>query len=493
MDSLVNDVLKSDPKAPQDVWLHFSEFCKHPRPSKHEEKIRTYLKNFADQQGLNWKEDKIGNIVIYVPATKGYEQVEPVLIQNHIDMVTDALPEIKIDFFQDAIKPYVDGEWVKAKGTTLGADNGIGACLALSLINKSQTILHPPLELLFTIDEETGLTGALELDISMVNSKRMLNLDTEEWGALYIGCAGGLDVKFQKELILEEGEGEVFTVKVSGLTGGHSGLDIHLQRGNAIVILADLLAQLKGKVKIINFSGGKAHNIIPRNASTSFALNQLTNEEFNNIFNQWKQYWLTILPVEDQNVFHTEIESKQQKFKCISMKDWTEELSSFFQQFPHGAHQFVTQKYQSDPLVRLSNNFAKLSIDNGKVMLLTSIRFFEQQEGERLKQRCLELGKKYNFNMVVRNGYPSWAPNFDSKFLKRIAGIYQKNYGTPPQIKAIHAGLECGIILAKKPGMEAVSMGPLIMGAHSPDEKVLIKDVTRSWDFLCFVLADLLG
>lgn len=492
MNSLVSEVLKIDPKAPQEVWMHFSEFCKNPRPSKHEEKIRAYLKKFATDQGLSWKEDAVGNTLIYVPGSNGYENCEPILIQNHVDMVTDALPEVKIDFFNDPIIPFVDGEWVKAQGTTLGADNGIGSCLALCLINHREKIKHPPLELLFTIDEETGLTGALELDASMIKSKIMLNLDTEEWGALYIGCAGGIEIKYHEEYNLEENELEVFTVKVAGLIGGHSGLDIHRQRGNANIILADLLSQFNDKVQLVSFNGGKAHNIIPRNAVAVFALTQLTVDDFSKIFNSWKKYWEKILPKEDKKLFSAEFSVKKQKSKFLPIEKW-QNLNSFLQQFPHGAHQFVLQEGQTETLVRLSNNLAKIQFENGRFTLLTSIRFFEQEEGDRFKQKCLDLGRSHKLKMDLKNGYPSWTPDFESKLLSRVVDIYQKNYGSKPEVKAIHAGLECGIILAKKIGMEAVSMGPLIVGAHSPDEKVLITDVTKIWNLLCFVLADLVG
>lgn len=495
MHNLVSDVLKVDPNAPIEVWNHFAEFCNHPRPSKHETKIRQYLKEFATSQKLQWKEDLIGNTIIYLPASKGYENCEPVLIQNHVDMVTDALPEVKINFLTDPIRPMVSGDWVKAQGTTLGADNGIGACLALALIDHREKIKHPPLELLFTIDEETGLTGALELDASMINAKKMLNIDTEEWGALYIGCAGGLEIKYQKTFKLEIDEGEVIVLKLSGLVGGHSGLDIHKQRGNANIILADLLSQINTELRLIAFSGGKAHNIIPRSATATFALNDLSFEKLKLIVDKWKNYWLKILPKEDRENFLVELEVKEQKqqYQYLSDNEWQTILKPFLQQFPNGAHQFVIHDGQEELLVRLSNNFAKLNFEKGKVTLLTSIRFFEQEEGERFKQRCMALGEKYTFDLEVKNGYPSWTPDFESQFLKKVSNTFKKNYGELPQIKAIHAGLECGIILAKKPGMEAVSMGPLIVGAHSPDEKVLIKDVTKTWNLLCFVLADLIG
>lgn len=495
MNKLVTDILKVAPQAPKEVWQHFSEFCLHPRPSKHESKIREYIKSVAQKNGLQWKEDKVGNTIIYVPASKGHEHSAPVLIQNHVDMVTDALPEVQIDFMNDPINAFVDGEWVKAQGTTLGADNGVGACLALALIDHREKMIHPPLELLFTIDEETGLTGALELDASMIQSKTMLNLDTEEWGAFYIGCAGGLEIKYLQEFtsIESQQEGEAVTVKIAGLVGGHSGLDIHRQRGNAIVMLIDLLNMIKENVELIAFNGGKAHNIIPRNATVEFGLKNISRMEFEKVFKDWKTYWLKMLPLEDQKHFSADFEVKKKKYSSLSSQDWLGSLSSFLQQFPHGAHQFVLEEGQTETLVRLSNNLAKIQWEKGKFSLLTSIRFFEQAEGERFKEKCLLLGRHHKINMEVKNGYPSWAPNFNSKLLEKVVNIYQKNYGSQPRVKAIHAGLECGIILAKKPGMEAVSMGPLIVGAHSPDEKVFIEDVTKTWNLLNFVLADLVG
>jgi len=493
--SFIEQILKVDSKAPVAVWNHFINFCSHPRPSKHEEKIKQYVRSVATAAGMNFKEDQVGNIVVYIPATIGFEKFPTILIQNHLDMVVDALPDKKINFMTDPIEIKTDGDWVRAEGTTLGADNGIGACLALSLIDFHEKLNHPSLELLFTVDEETGLTGALELDPNLINAKHMINIDTEEWGALYIGCAGGLEIKFEQKFSTEKISGEKYLVQISSLIGGHSGIDIHRQRGNAIVMLIDLLAQLVAQqgdaVKLVAINGGKAHNIIPRDARMEIMIDSSRAKQFGEIVDHWKNYWSKILPEEDARSVKYKIENQGAgEGQVLSSEDLKSTLLPFLTLYPHGAHQFAHGS--TELLVRLSNNLAKLSLMAGDFNSLTSIRFFEHEEGERLKFKCMQLGEKFQMQMNVKNGYPSWAPNFSSPLLKMVSNSFEELFGHAPQVKAIHAGLECGIITAKKAGLEAVSFGPLIQGAHSPDEKVLIKDVTKCWDFLCFVLKQFL-
>lgn len=491
MTSFVQHILKSDSGAPLTVWRHFEQFCLHPRPSKNEEKIKKYIIAFAESNKLSWKKDKVGNVIIYIPGSEGFQKSKPVLIQNHIDMVTDAIPEKIINFLNDPIEPYVDGDWVKAKGTTLGADNGIGSSMALALIDHQKEFIHPPLELLFTVDEETGLTGALELDPSMIQSSRMINLDTEEWGALYIGCAGGMDVRFNAEISTQEDSGIYYSLKIQGLFGGHSGLDIHRQRGNAIVLGIDFITSISDSVKLIQIEGGKAHNIIPRNSNFIFALNDLSEIELNKKFEKWKQYVQSILPKEDLESLVITLEQRNGSYKYIQRSFWQEKFKYFLQFFPNGAHKFELESKQEEPLVRLSNNFALCSLKEGAFKALTSIRFFKQDEGVKLKNQCVSLATLAGISYEVRDGYPSWTPDFGATFLKKISQLYIEKFSLEPKVKAIHAGLECGIILAKKPGMQAISLGPCIKDAHSPEEKVLIADVRKTWEFLIFVLSRL--
>lgn len=488
MTPFLKDILISDPNAPIEVWNHFEQFCVHPRPSKHEEKIRQYLISFAESKNLKWKKDKVGNVIIYVPGTNNLENSSSVLVQNHIDMVTDALPEKEINFFNDSIEPYVDGDWVKAKGTTLGADNGIGASMALSLIDFHNKFSHPPLELLFTVDEETGLTGALELDETLIKSSKMINLDTEEWGAIYIGCTGGMDVKFSAQIPTNQENGTFYELKIQGLCGGHSGLDIHRQRGNALVIGLDFLILYNNSIRLIQIDAGKAHNVIPRSASIKFSVVNLSESELQKKFVSWKNFIASTLSKEDLASLVISLEKKYGNYQAIHQEFWNKKLKYFFQFLPNGAHRFELESKQEVPLVSLSNNFAVCKLHEGSFNAATSIRFFKQEEGNRLKNKCISLAEQTGLQYEVRDGYPSWTPDFESQFLKKIVNLYREKFSIDPKIKAIHAGLECGIILAKKPGMQAISIGPCISGAHSPDEKVLIKDVSKAWSFLIFVL-----
>lgn len=475
------------PAEPKAVWGYFHNITQLPRPSKQEDKVREFILSEAKKLNLKTDVDEVGNVIVFVPASQGYESHEPVIIQNHMDMVTDATPDRKINFSQDPIITLRDGDWIKADRTTLGADNGIGCAAALALMNDP-SIQHPPLELLFTIDEETGLKGAWGVDGSKLTGKKMLNLDTEEWGSLYIGCAGGIDYEFNKavELVPSKIKGSFFKLTAGGFLGGHSGVDIHEQRGNAIKFLIDWMNSLpSGTFEIAEWRGGKAHNIIPRDA---FAIVKLSNPEAaketaKTVMARWKSF----MPKNDQN-FTATVEETDFQSDVLSEKD-ANSLLSFLMAFPHGAHAYDLESKRE--LVALSNNLAITLMVRGQFYLQSSLRFFDRGECVGLENQVTSLAKGFEINFTKNGEYPSWKPVRDNKLLDLVADKYQELFGAKAKITAIHAGLECGILRDKIGPIDAVSFGPTITGAHSPQERVHIPSVETFWKLLKEVLKSL--
>ena len=476
------------PTEPQKVWQYFHAINQIPRPSKKEDKFREFILHEAAALDLKTHTDEVGNVIVYVPASSGYENHETVIIQNHMDMVTDATPDRKIDFSNDPIVTIQDGDWIKADRTTLGADNGIGCAAALALMHD-QTIAHPPLELLFTIDEETGLKGAWGVDASYLQGKKMLNLDTEEWGSLYIGCAGGIDYEFKKTLhpVAAKIKKQGAKLLVGGFLGGHSGVDIHEQRGNAIKFLMDWLNSMPRESYEINeWRGGKAHNIIPRDAFALINLNDVKTAE--EALKTVTSRWMTYMPEEDRKFFG-KIEILDEPFKDVLSLDQTEQLTAFLMAFPHGAHAYDLQSQKE--LVSLSNNLAISLLVRGQFYLQSSLRFFDRGECVGLENQVTSLARGFGMEFSKNGEYPSWKPVRENKLLDLVAKKYQDLYDKKAKITAIHAGLECGILRDKIGPIDAVSFGPTIMGAHSPQERVLVPTVEHFWKLLIAVLRDL--
>ncbi|MBD65007.1 MAG: aminoacyl-histidine dipeptidase [Halobacteriovoraceae bacterium] len=475
------------PGQPENLWNIFYDFTQTPRPSKKEDKIRKYLLDLAQKQSLETKTDDVGNIVIFVPGKNGRENDEPLLIQNHIDMVTDSLNTIQIDFENDPLKLKIENGWLKAEGTTLGADNGIGCAAALATI-FDDTIVHPPLELLFTVDEETGLNGALGLDTSMLSAKKMLNLDTEEWGSLYIGCAGGIDYELTKDFNLSEESADLpsFKISVAGFLGGHSGLDIHEQRGNALKFLSEILSELslENDFHLCELRGGRAHNIIPRDAFAVISAQNDVSEALKKAAEKISHEWQSFLPQNDQN-FHFDIERLDQVQAGLSLAD-TQSCLQILLLFPHGAHAY---DLNAKEIVSMSNNMARVLMVRGKFYIQSSLRFFDREEVKSLERKLKALGKCYDLHVVANSEYPSWKPSADNPVLDQVKACYRELYGKDPIVTAIHAGLECGILRDKIGPLDVVSFGPTIEGAHSPDERVEIASVEKFWDLFRNVLA----
>ena len=475
------------PSEPQKVWGYFHAINQIPRPSKKEEKFRDFILAEANNLKLKTHTDEVGNVIVYVPASKGYESHETVIIQNHMDMVTDATPDRNINFNTDPIVTFRDGDWIKADRTTLGADNGIGCAAALALMHD-ESIAHPPLELLFTIDEETGLKGAWGVNAEFLKGKKMLNLDTEEWGSVYIGCAGGIDYEFKKTLKTTPAKLKTGAkLTVGGFLGGHSGVDIHEQRGNAIKFLMDWLAHLpQDSYELYEWRGGKAHNIIPRDA---FALLNVANiSETEKIGQEVLHRWKSFMPKADQNFF-VKVEAQEAAFDMVIDQTEANLMRAFLLAFPHGAHAYDLASNKE--LVALSNNLAISLLVRGQFYLQSSLRFFDRGECVGLENQVTALANGFGLEVTKNGEYPSWKPVRENKLLDLVSEKYQELFQQKAKITAIHAGLECGILRDKIGPIDAVSFGPTIMGAHSPQERVLVPTVEKFWTLLKAVLKSL--
>jgi dipeptidase D len=477
------------PQYPEHLWNVFYDFTQTPRPSKKEGKIRDYLVSLAEDNDLAHVIDEAGNIVIYVPGRNGRENDEAVLIQNHIDMVTDALRDKLIDFTTDPIETLVDNGWLTADGTTLGADNGIGCAAALAVIFEKD-IVHPPLELLFTVDEETGLNGALGLEVKNLSAKKMINLDTEEWGSLYIGCAGGIDYEFNRDFELTEQNSEfrTYKVQVDGFLGGHSGVDIHEQRGNAVKFLIEFLDKIYGEApfELIELRAGKAHNIIPRDGFAIINIKTVDTSIFQQYSKAVIEKWKSFCPKADQS-FDLHFEQVDNHQKTLNTDD-TRLILDFLTLFPHGAHSY---DLEARDIVSMSNNLARVLVVGGKFYTQSSLRFFDREEVKSLERQLQVLSKVYAISAESHSEYPSWKPERENKVLDLVKKCYKELFSTEPKVTAIHAGLECGILRDKIGPLDVVSFGPTITGAHSPDERVNIESVAKFWELFKRVLSQI--
>jgi len=468
------------------VWNHFEELCKHPRPSKKEEKVVQYVLDFGKKHNLETSRDKFGNILIKKPATPGKENLKTVVLQGHLDMVAEKNRDVEHDFDNDPIQPYIDDGWVKAKGTTLGADNGIGVSAALAVL-ESNDIEHGPIEAIFTLDEETGLTGASNLKKGWLKADILLNMDSEEEGVLYIGCSGGKNTAAQFKFKPEKSNRNysAFEIKVAGLKGGHSGLEIHTGRGNAIKILTRLLFEFskENKIKLAKIEGGNKHNAIPREAF-AVVLVPNDNEKFFKKFilkynDTVKAELASVEP--NLNVSAEKHEMPKEVMDSGTFKDLIKALYAV----PHGV---IKMSADIPNLVETSNNLATIITDEKKINIVTSQRSSvasELADATNMVSSVFELaGAKLEYG----DGYPGWKPDIHSEILGVVKSAYKDLYGKEPDVRAIHAGLECGIIKEKYPEMDMISFGPTMFGVHSPDERLEIAAVPKFWNLLVNIL-----
>ncbi len=473
---------------PKLVWEYFYGFTQVPRPSKKEEKIRAHVREFANSKGLKFVEDETGNIVIKVPATPGYESAPTIVIQGHLDMVCEKNKGTEHDFENDPIKIYKDGEWITAEGTTLGADNAIGVAAGMAAATDD-SVIHGPLELLCTVDEETGMTGVNELKPNFISGKTLLNLDSEEDGAFYVGCSGGQDTRgvFKFEYEVADTSMKTYELMITGLKGGHSGLDVANGRANAIRLLAQLLDRIRKDVKfeLSNISGGSLRNAIPREAEVNILLNSSTIAKVQGIISQFISDTLLEFNVNDPG-----LEVKFEQLDSIDTEvfsvDFINNLINVLLAMPHG---IMAMSPDIPGLVETSTNLATIEREDNKLIVGTSQRSAIDSAKWNISNQVkavFQLGGAVNVD--TGDGYPGWQPNMNSELLKVSQEVYKEMFGSNPEIKAIHAGLETGLLGAKYPGIDMISFGPTIEGAHSPDERLNIPATEKFYNLLKGIL-----
>ncbi|MBR8538294.1 aminoacyl-histidine dipeptidase [Carboxylicivirga sediminis] len=474
---------------PQEVWTQFEAICQVPRPSKKEEKIIEFLLKFAEENGLEAKKDEIGNVLISKPATPGKENLKSVVLQSHIDMVCEKNSDKKHDFDNDPITPVIDGDWVKADGTTLGADDGIGMAAQMALLIAND-IEHGPIECLFTVDEETGLSGAFGLKEGFFNSSILLNLDSEDDGELFIGCAGGVDTlakfPYQKEAAPEKGF--AFKVSVSGLKGGHSGDDINKGLGNANKILNRFLWETSRKydLRLASFDGGNLRNAIAREAHAIAVVPNAYKEQVRVAFNLLFHDVQMELKVTEPGL-RMKLESVDVPAFVMDNNTQNNLLNALYA-CPHGV---IEMSRDIEGLVETSTNLASVKMQDDHVLVTTSQRSSVESSKEDIANMVDAVFTMAGAEAFHTDGYPGWAPNTDSEILKITKESYERLFGNEPVVRAIHAGLECGLFLEKYPGMDMISFGPTIRGAHSPDERIDIETVDKFWKHLIDVLKNI--
>jgi dipeptidase D len=474
---------------PEAVWNHFEEICKYPRPSRKEDKIAGYVASVGKKNNLETLRDEFGNVLIRKPATPGKENLTPVVLQGHLDMVAEKNNDVKHDFDKDPINPYVDGDWVKAKGTTLGSDNGIGVAAALAVL-ESRDVEHGPLEAVFTLDEETGLFGAQALKPGWLRSSILINLDSEEDGTLYIGCAGGqnsvVKIKYDQKDVPDNTS--ALELKVTGLKGGHSGLDIISGRGNAIKLMARLLHELNYKfgIRLVNINGGSKHNAIPRECFAVIRVAKKSKEEILSYIENYSKTVQSELASVEPNLSVMASDTKSRS-KVIDKSSAANLINSLYS-VPNGV---IKMSADIEGLVETSTNLAVVITKAKLVEITLSQRSSVESEKNDISNVVSALFKLAKAEVSLADGYPGWKPNVKSPVLGVLKGVYKDLYGNEPEVKAIHAGLECGIINERYPDMDMISFGPTIIGAHSPDERVQISTVEKFWNLLVNVLKNI--
>jgi dipeptidase D len=475
---------------PQQLWRHFDQILTIPRGSGNEAACREHIIGIAERNGLEYKVDGMGNLVVRKPGTDGFEDAPTVVLQNHLDMVNEKNSDVDHDFEKDAIQPERDGDYLTAVGTTLGADNGIGIAAALAVL-EADDMVHGPLEFLFTVDEETGLTGAAGLDASMISGRTLLNMDSEEEGILYVGCAGGGDSALNVPVQLTEAPAgcTAVDIKLRGLKGGHSGCDIHLQRGNAIKLIVRAILTCSSRITRLNLAGlkgGSAHNAIPREAFATVVLAEDDLDAFRSAFEKTMAVIADeFRPAEPDMTSATEVVDAPGEMWDDAT---TATVLRLVTVLPHGA---MAMSYDIPDLVETSTNLATVSQNNGTLEIGLSSRSSVESALKALRQRIRAAGELVGATVVEGDSYPGWKPNLESPLLKTVSEIHARVLGSEPEIKAIHAGLECGIIGEKLEGMDMISLGPQIEFPHSPDERVKIDSVGEFFRLLSAVLADL--
>jgi len=467
---------------PQELWNNFAALNAVPRPSKKEERVIEFILNFGKQLGLDTHKDDIGNVIIKKPATAGMEKKATVVLQSHLDMVHQKNGSTDFDFLTQGIDMYVDGDWVKAKGTTLGADNGIGVASIMTIL-ASKDIQHPAIEALFTIDEETGMTGALGLKGGLLHAKYLLNLDTEDDHELTIGCAGGVDVtatgNYKNEAV--SGDYKAYRITVKGLTGGHSGMDIHLGRGNANKLMNRLLYQAaeQFEIRINTIDGGSLRNAIPRESVADIVVPAKHEQAFATFIGEMQTVFTEEHHTTDPNLSVTV--SAAGTIASVIDAGFQRALLRVVYACPNGIYRMSPD---IKDLVQTSNNIARVLVKDGSYSIQCLTRSAVNSEKMDLAQAIKATFELAGADVTFTGAYPGWTPKPDSSIVKLMSQLYTEMFNDKPLVDACHAGLECGILGTNYPEMEMISFGPNIRGAHSPDERVQISSVQKYWKYL---------
>lgn len=472
---------------PELIWHCFDEVTKIPRPSCHEEQIRDFLVKFAKDHNVSVKTDECGNVLMHKDATPGYENAPVVILQAHMDMVAEKNSGVSHDFLKDPIQTYVDGEWVKAKGTTLGADNGIGIAAAMAVM-IDPSLKHGPVEALFTVNEEIGLEGAQNLGKDMLGGNILINLDSEDDGEIFVGCAGGIDTTayFSYKRSLAPDHFTYLRIGVTGLLGGHSGGDIHLGRANANKLVARFLWECaqKWNLQLVKFDGGNLRNAIPREAYAIFGIETSLADDVKNALEKYikdiKNEYSGIEPA-----IKIDLDTVSRPEYVIDQETSIALVRALYCA-PHGV---ISMSRDLEGLVETSTNLAAVKMEEGnQIKVTTSQRSSVESRKYDIAGQVEAVFQLAGAKVDHSDGYPGWAPNMQSPIMKISADAYEELFGVKPAIKAIHAGLECGLFLDKYPGLDMVSFGPTMTGVHSPDEQLLIPTVDKFWRHLCLTL-----
>mmetsp|Transcript_15002 Transcript_15002/g.22152 ORF Transcript_15002/g.22152 Transcript_15002/m.22152 type:complete len:489 (-) Transcript_15002:3-1469(-) len=474
---------------PLSLWNHFSDLNAVPRPSKKEERVIQFMVDFGKSLHLDTKVDKVGNVIITKPATKGFEHRKTIVMQSHLDMVHQKNADTVFDFDVEGINMFIEGDWVKADGTTLGADNGLGVAAIMAVLSSTD-IPHPEIEALFTIDEETGMTGAMGLEAGWLEGEILLNLDTEDDDEIDMGCAGGIDVTATKTYKEEETPSKTvgYTISVTGLQGGHSGMDIHKGLGNANKIMNRLLFDgfEHFGLRIAEVNGGSLRNAIPRESFATIVINEASQQSFLHKIGALAQTIKEEFKTVDSDL---NIDIKPTELPQTVMNLDAQE--SFIRSVYAALNGVYKMSADMDDLVETSNNIAKVTVKEGQIQVACLTRSSSETSKFDLAnslRACFELA---SFDVEFSGSYPGWQPNVNSEILKVLTSLYEEMFEEKPRVVACHAGLECGILGQNYPQMDMISFGPTIRGAHSPDEKVSISSVQKFWKFLLNILANI--
>jgi len=482
------EIRNLEPKA---LWNKFADLNEVPRPSKKEERVIEFMKNFGNSLGLETFEDEIRNVIIRKPATPGMENRKAIVMQGHLDMVHQKNTDTVFDFDTQGIDMYVDGDWVRARGTTLGADNGLGVATIMAIL-ESKDIPHPAIEALFTIDEETGMTGALNLRGGILQGQILLNLDTEEDDEIDIGCAGGIDVtatrNYHEEEVPEGSVGHIITVK--GLNGGHSGMDIHKGLGNANKIMNRLLfdAFENFGLQVAEINGGSLRNAIPRESVAKVIISEMFDEAYifdmQEIINDIKAEYKTTEPNLSIEIVKCDLPEKVMDLGV------QEGIIRAIYAAQNGVYRMSADMAD---LVETSNNIARVIVKDGEILVGCLTRSSVETSKFDLANSLRSAFELVGCEVELSGSYPGWTPNVNSEILDTLVGIYEKQNGEKPKVVACHAGLECGILGTNYPEMDMISFGPTIHGAHSPDERASISSAQKYWKFVLEILSNIPG